>query len=233
MIIIDPGHGGKDFGGGTNIYFKEKDKNLDISLYQYNRFKELGIPVILVRNNDETLNPNDRIERINSFKLSANDILISNHINNGLDFGGEVIYSIRGNDTLPNLIANNLREAGLNIRNVYQKKGIFGNDFYFILRDTIPNNAMIIEYGFANDDKDTKRLLEDWESLAEGVVKAICEYLNVPYSLPNNIYYLIKQDDSLYKIAEKYNTTVEKIKKDNNLLTNTLYPGGILIIKND
>ena len=44
MIIIDPGHGGMDFGGGTNIYFKEKDKNLDISLYQYNRFKELGIP---------------------------------------------------------------------------------------------------------------------------------------------------------------------------------------------
>jgi N-acetylmuramoyl-L-alanine amidase len=232
MIIIDAGHGGFDPGGGSNIYFKEKDKNLDISLYQYNRFKELGIPVILVRNNDETLNPNDRIERINSFKLSTNDILISNHINNGLDFGGEVIYSIRGSDTLPNLIANNLRETGLNIRNVYQKKGILGNDFYFILRDTIPNNAMIIEYGFATDELDTNRLVYNWQALAESVVKSISSYLQIPYTPPKYLYYVVKNNDSLYKIAQKFNTTIDSIKQLNNLKNDIIQVGTTLIIQN-
>ena len=33
-VIIDPGHGGYDPGGGSNQYFKEKDINLLISKYQ-------------------------------------------------------------------------------------------------------------------------------------------------------------------------------------------------------
>ena len=35
-IIIDPGHGGFDPGGGSNQYFKEKDINLLISNYYCN-----------------------------------------------------------------------------------------------------------------------------------------------------------------------------------------------------
>ena len=76
-IIIDPGHGGFDPGGGSNQYFKEKDINLLISNYQNARFKELGIDSQLVRNNDETLTPKNRIDRINTFNPSSSDILIS------------------------------------------------------------------------------------------------------------------------------------------------------------
>ena len=43
-VIIDPGHGGTDSGAtGNNLL--EKDYNLLISKYMYDRFKELGIPV--------------------------------------------------------------------------------------------------------------------------------------------------------------------------------------------
>ena len=45
MVIIDAGHGGSDPGGGSNQYWKEKDLNLKISLYEYERLKQLGIPV--------------------------------------------------------------------------------------------------------------------------------------------------------------------------------------------
>ena len=48
-VIIDPGHGGYDPGGGSNQYFKEKDINLLISKYQDSRFKELGINSYLTR----------------------------------------------------------------------------------------------------------------------------------------------------------------------------------------
>lgn len=231
MVIIDAGHGGFDPGGGSNIYFKEKDITSKISKYMKNRFDELGIPSVLVRTGDETLNPSERISKIVSLGAKDNDILISNHVNSGGSKGAEVIYSLRGNNTLPNLIGNNLKQTGIPIRNIYTRRGKTGKDYYFILRNTTPNNAMIVEYGFADDDEDTYRILYNWPTLAEAVVKAVSEYLNIEYSNPNEITYIVKPNDSLYKIAEKYKTSVSKIKENNNLTSNTIYPGAILKIK--
>lgn len=231
MVIIDAGHGGFDPGGGSNIYFKEKDITSKISKYMKKRFDELGIPSVLVRTGDETLNPSERINKIVSLGAKENDILISNHVNSGGSKGAEVIYSLRGNNTLPNLIGKSLSKTGIPIRNVYTRRGKTGKDYYFILRNTAPNNAMIVEYGFADDDEDTYRILYNWPTLAEAVVKAVSEYLNIEYSNPNEITYIVKPNDSLYKIAEKFNTSVSKIKENNNLTSNTIYPGAILKIK--
>ncbi len=231
MIIIDAGHGGFDPGGGSNIYFKEKDLTLKISNYMKNRFDELGIPSVLVREGDLTLDPSSRINKIASLGADPNDILISNHINSGGSKGGEVIYSIRGNNTLPSMIGKELSKVGVPIRNVYTRRGRTGQDYYFILRQTTPNNAMIVEYGFADDESDTYRLLYNWPSLAEATVKAVSDYLGINYSSPNTITYIVKPNDSLYKIAEKYGTTINKIKNLNNLNSDTIYPGAILKIK--
>ena len=229
-VIIDPGHGGYDPGGGSNQYFKEKDINLLISKYQDSRFKELGINSYLTRDSDITLTPKDRINKIAELNPTSNDILISNHVNVGKDQGGEFIYSIRGTKTLPQKIANNLAINNLIIRNVYQKRNRLGKDFYFVLRDTIPNDALIVEYGFADNEQDSNRIRFNWPDLAESVVKAVAEYLNVPYSKSNVITYVVKPNDSLYSIANKFNTTVDKIKKTNNLKSNEIYPEDILYI---
>ena len=76
MIIIDPGHGGWDPGGGSNNYFKEKDLTLKISDYQNKRFNELGLPSTLTRTSDTTLTPSDRLTRIQNLGATKNDILI-------------------------------------------------------------------------------------------------------------------------------------------------------------
>ncbi len=47
------------------------------------------------------------------------------------------------------------------------------------------------------------------------------------------IYYTVKKGDSLYAIARRYNTTVDDIKKLNNLTTNNLSIGQQLLIKQD
>lgn len=88
-VVIDPGHGGSDSGAlGNNL--KEKDYNLMISKYMYDRFKELGIPVVLTRDSDKTL---DSIERTNlvldAFGNNPNVIVVSNHLNAG---GAEFSY---------------------------------------------------------------------------------------------------------------------------------------------
>ena len=82
-VVIDPGHGGVDSGAvGSDIL--EKDYNLLISRYMYDRFRELGIPVYLTRNSDVTLNPSDRVrEVLSSFGNDPNVVVISNHLNAG------------------------------------------------------------------------------------------------------------------------------------------------------
>lgn len=230
MIILDAGHGGFDPGGGSNIYFKEKDLTKKITDYQFKRLNELGIPVKLVRQNDETLTPQQRVNNVQNLNPKVTDILISNHINNGGSGGAEVIYSIRGSNELPTMIANELKTTGVNIRNVYTKLNSVGKDYYFILRDTIPNQAMIVEYGFADNDDDTYRLIYQWPELAENVVKAIANYYQIPYTKPTEITYVVKPNDSLFSIANNFNTSVNSIKALNNLSSDVIYPGATLLI---
>lgn len=82
-VIIDPGHGGVDSGArGSNLL--EKEYNLLISRYMYDRFKELGVPVYITRDSDTTLEPTDRIKKIMSFYGNGpNAVLVSNHLNAG------------------------------------------------------------------------------------------------------------------------------------------------------
>ena len=49
--------------------------------------------------------------------------------------------------------------------------------------------------------------------------------------MPNYTVYTVKSGDSLYSIAKKFNTTVDKIKKDNNLTSNLLNIGDTLMIE--
>ena len=87
VVIIDAGHGGVDSGARGNDIL-EKEYNLLISRYMYDRFNELGIPVYLTRSEDVTLNPNDRVEEVLSFfGNNPNVVLISNHLNAGGEKG--------------------------------------------------------------------------------------------------------------------------------------------------
>ena len=82
-IVLDPGHGGED-GGAIGNGIIEKDLTLKISQYIYDRLRQLGIPVTLTRNTDETLNPTDRVNRIlNAYGNNPDVIVVSNHINAG------------------------------------------------------------------------------------------------------------------------------------------------------
>lgn len=50
----------------------------------FDRFKQLGVPVTLTRDSDETLERNERVSRIlNAYGNDPGVVVISNHINAG------------------------------------------------------------------------------------------------------------------------------------------------------
>ena len=76
-IVLDAGHGGDDPGASGNGII-EKDLNLEITKYLYDRFRDLGIPVKVTRLTDETISPNDRVKRVlDAYGNSKNVIVIS------------------------------------------------------------------------------------------------------------------------------------------------------------
>ena len=234
-VIIDPGHGGTDSGAtGNNLL--EKDYNLLISKYMYDRFKQLGIPVAITRDSDTTLSPTDRVNTIlNKFGNSSDVILISNHVNSGGGEGAEVIYALRNRDTLAKRILENIGAAGQETRKYYQRRlpSDTSKDYYFIHRNTGNLEPLIVEYGFIDDTKDVEFLKENYKELAEAVISAVANYIGIPYTPPEGITantYVVQKGDSLYSIANKLGTTVSELKKENNLTSNTLQIGEVLRI---
>lgn len=234
-VIIDPGHGGTDAGAtGNNLL--EKDYNLLISKYMYDRFKQLGVPVAITRDSDTTLSPTDRVNTIlNKFGNSSDVILISNHVNSGGGEGAEVIYALRNKDTLAKRILENIGATGQTTRKYYQRRlpSDTSKDYYFIHRNTGNLEPLIVEYGFIDNTKDVEFLKENYEELAEAVISAVANYIGVPYTPPEGITtntYVVQKGDSLYSIANKLGTTVSELKKENNLTSNTLQIGEVLRI---
>lgn len=235
-IVIDSGHGGTDSGAvGNGIV--EKNLTLLISKYMENRFRELGVPVTMTRETDETLDPSTRVKRIlEAYGDRPGVIVISNHINAGGGDGAEVIYALRNNGKLANLILEEIGNTGQNTREAFQRRlpSNPAKDYYFIHRDTGNNTQpVIVEYGFLDSTgDDVSQLKNNYELYAEAVVKAVMEYLGKPYSLPGGGMaantYTVKNGDSLYSIAQKFNTSVAALKRVNNLTTNDLRVGQVL-----
>ena len=236
-VVIDAGHGGSD-PGALSGSLKEKNLNLEAAQYMYDRLNELGIPATIVRDKDETLDRKERVRRIlNAYGNDPNVILISNHINAGGGEGAEVVYALRNSPTLANLILDNIGEAGQVKRKAYQRRlpENPNKDYYFIIRDTTDLESLLVEYGFIDNAKDAKKLQNNLTDFVEGTVKALTEYIGVPYTAPGESavddgYYIVKKGDSLYKIARLYNTTIEELKKLNNITSDVLKIGQKLLI---
>ena len=211
-VIIDPYRGGNDTGEIINNQY-EKNILLNLSKYMSQKLNELGISTELVRNNDISLTDEERNSVINEIK-DKNDIIIQNRLSEDNEF--DIIYPLRNSDKLPSIITKDLEASGINIDKYYQRRLPTNTtlDYYSVIRNTNPNESIIIEY------KD----LNNYEELIEIITKSISKYIKKSNT------YIVKKGDSLYQIAIKYSTNVEELKKINNLTSNSLSIGQVLIL---
>lgn len=233
MIIIDPSKGGRE-SGVTGNGIVEKDYNLLISEYIFNRLKSLGADVKIIRTTDEYISEDDRANKIlNAYGNNSKVVALSNMLGN-TGSGAEIIYALRNNSNLASSLAENLDDAGLTVSKYYQRRSEndTSKDYYNIQKDTGLIETIVVNYGNINNINEATNIKNEWEDYAEAVVKSLANYTNVPYYKEGESQeiYTVKKGDSLWKIANKYNTTVEKLKSANNLKTNTLSVGQKLVI---
>lgn len=180
ILIIDPGHGGKD-SGAVSKYGHEEDWTLKISLYQYERFQELGVPVVISRAKDVDLEENERVSPVIN---SGATYCLSNHLNAGGGDRAEVIHSMYDDGKLANRIKEQLLVAGQNAVKVYFRQGSNGKDYYYMHRRTGAVKTNIVEYAFIDNEADYKHFEANWKNYAEAVIRAFCTHIGHPYKTP-------------------------------------------------
>ena len=181
LIVIDPGHGGKDPGtvyGGV----LEKDINLHISLFLEAVLSKKGASVILTRDGDYDLSsPNvhrrkqsDFDNRIRLINNSKADLYLSIHINYLEDSqykGGQVFY-LDENKNLAEYIQAELNKIS-DKRNIKTMPNI-----YMYKRLTIP--GVLVECGFISNSIERKNLVNKNYQLkvATAITDGLINYLN-------------------------------------------------------
>ncbi len=215
----------------------EKDFTFTISKYINERLNNLGIENFLVDENNTGLTDEEKVNVIKDTYGNGNNIIvISNRLNTGGENGAEIMYPLRNNSKLASLIASNLEDAGQTVLKYYQLRNSSdtSKDDDYLIRNTANNLTIVIDYGYIDNTSDANFLKNNYEKLAESVVKSIANYAGVSYS-PANMegYYIVKKGDSLWSIASKNNTTVDNIKKLNNLSSNNLSIGQVLKLSYD
>lgn len=219
-VVINAAGGGSDIGVSGNGLV-EKNISLEISNIIKNILESKGVDVYMLRDSDKTISYDDRIKDLKRKYPNSKDVIVlSNTLNSGGGSGTEIIYALNNKDTLANKINKNLEY--FNKSRFYQLRypSDTTKDYYYLTRNTPGYETIIVRYGYADNTKDAEIIRNNIEEMASSVADAILDYIGVMSDEGNT--YIVKSGDTLYSLAKKFNTTVDELKKINNLTSNSL-----------
>ncbi|MBE9223040.1 N-acetylmuramoyl-L-alanine amidase, partial [Cyanobacterium stanieri LEGE 03274] len=173
LVIIDPGHGGRDPGAVGIAGLREKDVILPISLEVVRILEQQGIQARLTRNNDTFISLEGRTTMANG--LNA-DLFVSIHANaismSRPDVNGLETYYFQSGRNLANVIHRNILQR-LNIRDRRVRQA----RFYVLRNARMP--SVLVETGFVTGREDAARLRDPnfQRQMAQGIAAGIVEYV--------------------------------------------------------
>ncbi|HBL15049.1 MAG TPA: N-acetylmuramoyl-L-alanine amidase [Cyanobacteria bacterium UBA11162] len=173
LVIVDPGHGGKDPGtigiGGV----QEKNVILPISIEVAQILEQQGVQAILTRSDDTFVSLEGRVqmaERANAdlfVSIHANAISLSRPEVNGL----ETYYYSSGQRLAQTVHNSILQSVDVGNRGVRQAR------FYVLRRSSMP--SILVEVGFLTGRDDSAKLANPTyrSQMAQAIARGILQYI--------------------------------------------------------
>ena len=173
VVIVDPGHGGKDSGaigiGGT----REKDIVLPIGRKLAQILEQNGVQVLLTRSSDYFVTLPGRVDMA---ERAGADVFVSIHANSaGLDRpdvnGLETYYYDTGLSLARIVHSSILRSVNVKDRGVRKAR------FYVLRKSSMP--SILVETGYMTGRQDIARLRSTWyqNQMAEAIANGILQFL--------------------------------------------------------
>lgn len=173
VVVIDPGHGGKDPGAIGIGGAQEKQVILPISKQIAAILEKEGIKVVMTRDSDYFL---DLAPRVAIAERANADIFVSIHANSmGLsrpDINGLETYYFSSGQRLAQVIHRNI------VRRVtVRDRGVRRARFYVLRKSSMP--SVLVEVGYMTGREDNPRLRNPayQTQMAEAIAQGILEYL--------------------------------------------------------
>jgi N-acetylmuramoyl-L-alanine amidase len=173
VVVIDPGHGGRDPGAIGIGGLREKDINIVVSNRVQQRLREAGLAVLMTRSSDQWVDLDPRAEYANR---AGADVFVSIHANainmsrpdvNGL----ETYYYATGQRLAQSIHNSVLRSTDLGDRGVRQAR------FYVLRHTDMP--AVLVETGFLTGATDAARFRnpDAVNQIGDAIARGVLDYL--------------------------------------------------------
>lgn len=174
LVVIDPGHGGKDPGTTSYLGHYEKDINLRIANKVVAKLKAKGFDVKMMRTGDTYIDKYDRAKVTNNI---GPDLFVSIHCDSlpSITTRGYTVYVSRSASQNSRMAAGLVEDAmtatGLSSRGVRQ------GDYVVLVNTRCP--AILVECGCLSNPREATLLYDNnfqdkiATAIAEGVAKAI------------------------------------------------------------
>ncbi|WP_217581712.1 N-acetylmuramoyl-L-alanine amidase [Lysinibacillus sp. GbtcB16] len=176
VIILDPGHGGKD-PGTVKGSVSEKSITLKVSTQVKQLLENAGAKVYMTRTGDTYPSLQDRVDFT---QANYGEIFVSVHVNSAANSsaqGTETYYAISTGDMYQEDIdlatfVNNQIVNNLNMKN----RGVKQEQYYVIRNMVIP--SILVELGFLTNTEDHNKMTNDQyvNLFAESIYNGILQY---------------------------------------------------------
>lgn len=173
IVVIDPGHGGRDPGAIGIGGLREVDVITPIALQVARQLEQQGIQVVLTRQGDYFV---DLAPRVEIAKRANADVFVSIHANainmRRPDVNGIEVYHFgRGEDLARAIHASILQSVNIADRGVRRAR-------FFVLRNN-PMPAVLVEVGFVTGAEDAPKLSDPSfrSQMADAIARGILLYI--------------------------------------------------------
>lgn len=224
-IVIDPGHGGHDYGAVFGAR-RESDDNLRLALAVQRLLQDQGLNVIMTRSSDTFISLSERSEISNRNKA---DLFVSIHrdasTNKAKNGAANYVSTTASSNTVQYAfdVLDEIVNAG-----VQSNRGVL-REYFAASRNTIAP-VMILEMGFITNVRDNELFDQNINAYTSAIARGIIKALNEERAPKSYFFHNVGIGDNLRLLAQRFNTTPDAIMQLNKLTTNSILVGQVLKI---